>query len=64
MEEMTTLKSIRFVNRDLLKYVALFLMVTGHLLIFNLLTSIAMIMILEQNGKTREEAENEVSEGL
>ena len=31
---MTTLKSIRFVNRDLLKYVALFLMVTGHLLIY------------------------------
>lgn len=34
MEETTTLKSIRFVNRDLLKYVALFLMVTGHLLVF------------------------------
>ena len=34
----------------------------GHLC--NLLTSIAMIMVLEQNGKTREEAEKEVSEGL
>lgn len=30
----------------------------------NLLTSIAMIMVLEQNGKTREEAEKEVSEAM
>lgn len=34
----------------------------GHLC--NLLTSIAMIMVLEQNGKTREEAEKEVSEAM
>ncbi len=34
----------------------------GHLC--NLLTSIAMIMVLEQNGRTREEAEKEVSEAM
>lgn len=27
-------KSIRFINRDALKYIALFLMVTGHLIIY------------------------------
>ncbi len=34
----------------------------GHLC--NLLTSIAMIMVIEQNGRTREEAEKEVSEAM
>lgn len=34
----------------------------GHLC--NLLTSIAMIMVLEQNGRTRKEAEKEVSEAM
>lgn len=34
----------------------------GHLC--NLLTSIAMIMVLEENGKTREEAEKEVAEAM
>lgn len=34
----------------------------GHLC--NLLTSIAMIMVLKQNGKTREEAEKEVAEAM
>ena len=34
----------------------------GHLC--NLLTSIAMTMVLEQNGRTREEAEKEVSEAM
>ncbi len=34
----------------------------GHLC--NLLPSIAMIMILEENGKTREEAEKEVAEAM
>ncbi|MEE3400299.1 MAG: L-2-amino-thiazoline-4-carboxylic acid hydrolase [Eubacterium sp.] len=34
----------------------------GHLC--NLITSIAMIMVLEQNGKTRGEAEKEVSEAM
>jgi hypothetical protein len=34
----------------------------GHLC--NLLTSIAMILVLEENGKTREEAEKEVAEAM
>lgn len=34
----------------------------GHLC--NLIPSIAMIMVLEQNGKTREEAEKEVAEAM